>query len=268
MFQIGTESIWAKHFFRNCGIHMSLISGTTRPHPIIPLVVKHDSKGDVYKKIRFYSGVYFYESDYYKIQNYFLIYNYSRDLIDSSREHGLFLSSLSYKKTDTRRKYSMLYDYLMNYRYETDEMDYKFRAAFSLLRIKHNDSIYRNSFFPLWYYSHYSNYKTLWFTPFLTYMDREFKDKYDLVLLGLLYYRDYIPDEEYDRRLWLSGILWDEIRKPEKGYHSMASVWGLLWEHETESVNDFKKLTILKGIYKYVNNKGRIKRRILWVIPI
>ena len=91
----------------------------------------------------------------------------------------------------------------------------------------------------------------------------------DLGILGLAYFRYSNKYKNYDRRMVALGTLWNEVKQPERGYHSRGMFWGILWDYETETKDNYEKFSILKGLYKHVKRNGKVeKRRMLWFIPL
>ncbi len=90
-------------------------------------------------------------------------------------------------------------------------------------------------------------------------------DKFQLWGLGALWYRNLKPSESYDRLMLLLGIPYYHLEKPERGYSSTGSLWGYLWESESESETGFRKLSILKLLYNRVVMDGEVYHRVLGI---
>ena len=89
---------------------------------------------------------------------------------------------------------------------------------------------------------------------------------FQLGLLGSAYYRNYNAAERTDRRMALLGILYNDVQRPERGYRSRGSLWGLLWEYETEEENRFTKFSLLKFAYsRRTEIDGSVHHRILGI---
>lgn len=86
-----------------------------------------------------------------------------------------------------------------------------------------------------------------------------------LGMLGTAYYRNYNASERTDRQMALMGIAYTEVQQPERGYRARGSVWGLLWNYETEDTG-FRKFSVLKILYsRTVEIDGDIRHRILGI---
>lgn len=122
----------------------------------------------------------------------------------------------------------------------------------------------KSSLLPFWHFSSDQNERTL-IAPF-SYFSKNDEGDLDLGLLGIAYYRNNdLPDMSETKAL-LAGTLYWERKKSERGYHSVGSFWGILWDYETESETGFEKFSILKGIYKRVKKNGETKQTFLWFI--
>ena len=99
----------------------------------------------------------------------------------------------------------------------------------------------------------------------LSYFSEDKSGDFDLGVLGLAYYRNSDSYTGRDRRMLLLGTLFNEVKKPERGYHEMGSLWGILWSYEKEEETGFRKFSILKGIYKWVEKDGEKDHSVLWV---
>ncbi len=63
----------------------------------------------------------------------------------------------------------------------------------------------------------------------------------------------------------LMGIAYNEVQQPERGYRARGSLWGLLWNYETEDTG-FRKFSVLKILYsRTVEIDGDIRTRILGI---
>ena len=91
------------------------------------------------------------------------------------------------------------------------------------------------------------------------------RDIFHTVGFGLIYYRNYYPDRNEDRAMVLGGIVWNYVEKPERNYESYGSLWGLLWEYEREERGAYNKFSILKFLFKRVDDHGSVNYRVIGV---
>ncbi len=213
-------------------------------------------------------GTYWYTSKDYERQNLLYIFDHKRYNSRDFDSYGLLFHSIKYESSPELTRMRLLWGALMSYEKFTKTGYYDHYFALGLSGLENNSRFYKNYIFPLWYYKKYHDESRGWYcvSPVtLSYFSKDKNGDFDLGVLGLLYYRNNnIPAKE-DRRMILLGTLFNEVRSPERGYHSIGSFWGLLWEHEVESETDFIKTTVLKGLYKRVEYKGEVKNKYFWI---
>jgi hypothetical protein len=134
-----------------------------------------------------------------------------------------------------------------------------------MAHIKRDGGYFSHRLQPLWYYSSDEDEWPFWSIAGLTYLHHDSGGAFDLGVLGLAYYRNEDLKEGSDRRMVLLGTLWNEVKRPERKYHSRGMLWGILWDYETEDETGFRKFSILKGLYKRVEINGQTKQKFLWV---
>jgi hypothetical protein len=142
--------------------------------------------------------------------------------------------------------------------------DYKFDLLFIVYNQHRFNGDFHTSFIPLWWYSKNDYRRVMMVTP-LWY---EYKtNDYLLQLggLGALWFRRKDDIEGVDRKLMLLGVLYDEYKKPERKYTFQGSLWGVLWEYETEEETGFNKFSLLKFLYKRVEMEGKATTRVLGI---
>ena len=101
--------------------------------------------------------------------------------------------------------------------------------------------------------------------PLLTYVSHDRDRRFHLWLLGGLWYRNYKPDMGSDRQMLLMGIPYMKVSRPERGYESWGSLWGLLWNYEKERETGFSKFSILKFLYKRTVLDGEVTHSVMGV---
>lgn len=116
---------------------------------------------------------------------------------------------------------------------------------------------------PLFYYNRTGEERTFLSIPWVDVSDSG--SVFQLGMLGTAYYRNYNASERTDRQMALMGIAYNEVQQPERGYRARGSLWGLLWNYETEDTG-FSKFSVLKIIYsRTVEIDGDIRHRILGI---
>lgn len=88
---------------------------------------------------------------------------------------------------------------------------------------------------------------------------------FQLGLLGTAYYRNFNAAERTDRRMALLGVLYNDVQRPDRGYRARGSLWGLLWDYETEQETGFSKFSVLKFAYSRTEIDGAVHHRILGI---
>ena len=60
-------------------------------------------------------------------------------------------------------------------------------------------------------------------------------------------------------------MLWNEVYKKERGFHSVGMLWDLLFDYETETETGYSKFSILKFLYKRVELNGEVSHRVMGI---
>jgi len=212
-------------------------------------------------------GTYWHSSKKYERQNIYYLYDHKKYSYagHDRNEFSLLFGTVDYEKDRELRKFRMFWGALCNYKTYTNSPDYEFNALIYLAGIEHEGKSFHHRILPLYSYSSYGdNEWSLLVPPVLSYFSESPEGDFDLGLLGLLYYRNENVKEGTDRRMWLLGTIYNEVKEPERGYHVRGSMWGGLWSYTTED-NGFRKFSILKGLYKWVERDGEKKHTILWI---
>lgn len=115
---------------------------------------------------------------------------------------------------------------------------------------------------PLFYYNRTAEKRMFVSLPWVDI--EEGGNLFQLGLLGSAYYRNYNAAERSDRRMALMGVLYNEVQRPERGYRARGSLWGLLWDYETEDTG-FRKLSVLKFLYSRTEIDGTVRQRIFGI---
>ncbi|HDP80130.1 MAG TPA: hypothetical protein ENN21_04735 [Spirochaetes bacterium] len=230
---------------------------------LLPLFYTSTTK---HEKTRFVLGLYLHRSDHYERQNFMLLYDHRLDSNRGEESYGALLGLARYRVTPEVKQFKLAYGLLMNYRNYREGPDYSFNVLWFLYSQKRSDDYFRTSLMPLWYYGRDDRGWDLCLPPLLTYVnDRGDEGKFQMWALGAFWYRNYRPRQHRDRRALLLGIPYYRVEKPERGYASTGSLWGLLWEYETESETNFSKFSLLKFLYKRVDMNGEVSHRVMGI---
>ncbi|MCP4727731.1 MAG: hypothetical protein GY863_22010, partial [bacterium] len=210
-------------------------------------------------------GTYWHSSESYERQNILYLYDHKRYNKYDEDSYRFLLGTIHYETSPEVTEWDMLFGLLVDYKGYNNTHNYKFEFLKYISTWKRDDDYFQNSILPLWYYKEDSDSWSLLSPIGLSYLSEDQSGDFDLGLLGVLYYRNNIIYENEDTMAVLGGALYWERRKPERGYHSYGSLWGILLDYETESETGFKKLSILKGLYKRVEMNGEVKQKFLWI---
>ncbi len=213
----------------------------------------------------FILGTYWHSSENYERQNVFYLFDHKRDIQYDSDSYRYLFGTIHYETSPDVMEWDLLFGLLMKYRSYKDSQDYEFEFMKVISTWERDGDYFQSSILPFWYYEEDKDSWSILSPVSLTYLSEDKSGDFDLGLLGLLYYRNNKIHEREDTRAVLGGTLFWERHKPERGYHSFGSLWGILWDYETESETGFKKFTILKGLYKRVVMNGEVKHKFFWI---
>jgi len=216
---------------------------------------------------RFVAGAYWHKSAVYERQNFLYLFDHQKFIDERypSDEYSLLFTTMELDVSPDIIEMRMLWSGLLNYSGDRKSDNYDIDAVMWLAGIERNGDYFHNRVLPLYWYSSDKYETTLVVPPVLSYFSRDSNGDFDLGVLGLVYYRNENISAGEDRRMWLLGALYNEVKVPERKYHARGSLWGILWDYEIEEETDFTKFTILKGLYKYINDKGDSEHTVLWV---
>jgi hypothetical protein len=217
-------------------------------------------------------GAYFHRSKFYERQNFLYLYDHRRYINRSGQSrrdiYNYLFTSIHYEVNPRVKRFKMFWGALMSYKGYERSNRYEISILFNIINRERGRDFSYSHFFPLYYYKNYDDPDKGWYflSPVtLSYFSTDKEGDLDLALLGVIYWRNNKIAEHKDRRMWLGGSLWYEVKRPERGYHSRGMLWGLLWDYETESETGFKKFSILKGLYKRVEYRGETRHKFFWV---
>ena len=209
----------------------------------------------------FLLGTYFYNSEQYSRQNFFYLYDHYREgEIDT---YDFALKTIHFEFSPKETEFALFFRLGGGFEYRNSD---NYNANF-LWFYAAEDGPRTNLFLlPFFYYNSDGESTTWAVPPALAYGSRDDGGVLELWGLGAAYYRNYDAYTRVYRRNVGLGIIFSEVARPERQYHSVGSVWGILWEYQTEKETGFKKFSILKlPFYKRVNVDGEMRTSVLGV---
>lgn len=213
---------------------------------------------------KFILGLYLKNAQNYSRENFLYLYDHIKDSANDKEEFSLAFKTLKLEIHPEVKRFCALWGFLTDLQWSSNS--YEFNALFYLAGITSRENYYKNKFIPFWYYESFEDSYTLIIPPLLTWDSKDNDDsRLQAWALGAIWFRNYEPKEHSDIQALLLGIPYYKIQRPERGYQSFGSLWGLLWQYETESETNFSKLSILKFIYKRVEINDKVEHRILGI---
>ncbi|PJZ46766.1 hypothetical protein EHQ30_08720 [Leptospira brenneri] len=180
------------------------------------------------------------------------------------------LNYLSWNKT------GHYYNFLYLFESENTESNYKFKSLGGLLSgfqkkpsemeritflwLGYDDRSYKTiyNFFPIVRTADADKEKSRLYGPFLYYLFDSEEEKTELMLAGLGYYHNKTKSDQQYSTYILLGALYQEKTELERGYLKRGSLWGWLWEYQTEE-NGYEKFSILK-LFSYTKETDGTKK--------
>lgn len=237
------------------------------------------------EKSFFVSGLYFDYNEYGNHQNLFgVLYDRDRTYKTNRTEHCLLLCMISVDSSNRYWQFEMLWGGLMDL--ESRERSWEFGMLwggllgidsysdqsyeFNLLwlGVDHQyDKKFENNLLPIWYvdrkielkkYEYYIPVLLSWGNSGQNYGSHYWG-------LGLLYYDDYNLSAREHSEHWLAGILWQDIRKPQRGYRTRGMLWRYLWEYQIEEDTDYTKFSVLKFLFSRKHKDGETSYRVFGI---
>ncbi|EMY68008.1 LA_1737 family protein [Leptospira vanthielii] len=181
-----------------------------------------------------------------------------------------FLNYLKWERT------GHYYNFLYLIESENTESDYRFRSLGDLLWSFKKEPSRVNRMTFLWLGYDHRSYKTIYnffpivrtadaekeksrlYGPFLYYLFDSEEEKTELMLAGLGYYHNKSKTDNQYSTYILLGALYQEKTEIERGYVKRGSLWGWLWEYQTED-NGYEKFSILK-LFSYTKETDGTKK--------
>ncbi|MCE9599763.1 MAG: hypothetical protein K8S54_17525 [Spirochaetia bacterium] len=190
----------------------------------------------------FAAGLYLHSSPDYERQDFLLLYDHKRDF-DTDYYQGL----LGLVGFETRKEY-LHHRLLPVYWYESTP-----QSTFLVSPILYyNNDRSKDEFradIPI-------------AIPFVWHYSQTGQDISQCALACTAWFNRFDSQERSARAMLLAGLLYNDVQRPERGYRSRGSVWGLLWDYETET-NGFSKISVLKFVFSRTTDESGTRTRIL-----
>jgi hypothetical protein len=214
----------------------------------------------------FIAGLYLYSSEFFERQNFLFLFDHKNYIKEERESYRFLLGTIHYETSKNKTEWELAFGILFDYESYKNSENYKLDFLLFISNWERRGDYWQSSIMPFWYYKENSNGWSLLTPITLSYFSKDKQGDLDLGILGLLYFRNNDIPESSDTRALLGGTLYWERKKPERGYHSYGSLWGILWDYETESETGFSKFTLLKGLFKLVESNGETKYNFLWIL--
>ncbi len=209
-------------------------------------------------------GLYLNSKPGYSRENFLYLYDHISNDSGNYHEYSMLFTTIEFEIDPEVKRIQALWGLLMDA--EWTKSGYDIEGLLWLAAVEKDGGYFHTRALPLWYYESTETTHTLVIPPALTWDSKDSDDsKFQLWALGALWYRDYDPAEKSDLQAALLGIPYYKIQRAERGYESWGSLWGILWEYESESETGFSKFSLLKFIYKRVELDGEVQHRVLGI---
>jgi len=209
-------------------------------------------------------GFNFYDSPQEKEENFLYIFRHYRAKNYEYEYYSLLFSLSKFEKHSDYNSFTILGGFLTDVEWHNRDR-YNFDALLYLASIEKYQQTFHTRIIPLWYYNRSRDTTLLVIPPALTWNSEDYYGKFQLWVLGALWFRNYKSDEGKDLQALLLGIPYYKLQDPERGYESWGSLWGLLWQYEKESETGFSKFSLLKILYRRTVIDGEVTHRILGI---
>jgi len=221
-----------------------------------------DRKADDRTDIIF--GLYLHNMPDYNRQNFLYLYDHKRYISANEDEYYFMFHTVKYEIDPEIKRLKAFWGLMADA--EWSKSGYDIEGLLYLAAIEKEGRYFHSRILPFWYYERTEDTHTLVIPPALTWDSRDSdKSRFQLWALGALWFRNYEPEEKSDLQAALLGIPYYKLQRAERGYESRGSLWGLLWEYETESETGFSKFSLFKFIYKRVEMEGDVQHRVMGI---
>jgi len=229
---------------------------------IFPLYLSWKSEQE---STKFILGTYLYSSPQRMRQNFLYLYDHTWNAEGNDHELDLALGMIHYRNSDSRMEVSALYRILMGIDYSSSD-SYQMDCLLWLGGVSREKDDFHMRLLPLFWYNSDERDTTFISLPWIHISRNNDSEIYQLGLMGAAWYRHYDRAERTDLQHSLLGILYYSSQVPnERGTRFYGSLWGGLWEYQTEDIDDYSKFSILKFVYSRTTRRGETSYRVFGV---
>lgn len=166
-----------------------------------------------------------------------------------------FLYLVESENTESEYRFRSLGDILWSFKREPSRIN-----RMTLLWLGYDDKSYKTvyNFFPIVRTADAEKEKSRLYGPFLYYLFDSEEENTELMIAGLGYYHNKTKSDNQYSTYILLGALYQEKTEIERGYVKRGSLWGWLWEYQTED-NGYEKFSILK-LFSYTKETDGTKK--------
>ncbi len=209
-------------------------------------------------------GLYLHNMPGFSRQNFLYLYDHISESKENRDEYSFLFTTIEYNVDPEIKEMRAMWGLLADA--EWNRKGYDIKGFLYLAAVERDGDYFHSRVLPVWYYESTENSHTLLIPPALTYDSKDSDEsRFQLWGLGALWFRNYNPAEKSDFQAALLGIPYYKYQKAERGYETRGSVWGLLWEYETEKDTGFSKFSLLKFVYKRVEIDGEVTHKVLGI---
>ncbi|MEQ8351283.1 MAG: hypothetical protein RH862_07350 [Leptospiraceae bacterium] len=233
----------------------------------IPLLTFNNWEGERYTG---FQGPVYIEKDGENYDRYYtpLLFESEWYTGSGSTDHGktdFLLGSMYYEKTRDYTETALLWRALGGYQsYSGSD---RWNANLLTFVMADRDQGWHHSFLPLYYMDTDGSNMDAWIPPLLGWSFSSPSETSEGLGLGLLWYRSRdVAERKHFRSILLGGLVYyDRYRGRQNEFREWGSVYGFLWDYETEPGAGYEKFSILKFIFSRTRNEGKITYRVLFV---
>ncbi|XDD47050.1 hypothetical protein AB3N60_02890 [Leptospira sp. WS39.C2] len=183
----------------------------------------------------------------------FTLLNYYNTNKDGHYYNLLYL--LESENSSTSYQLRSLWDFLFSFQTKPKEID---RLTIIWLGYDQTRSKKTINFFPLFRAAVENDETSQLYGPFLYYKSKSPEEITELALLGIGYYHNETKSDKQYSTYVLLGVIYQEKTELERGFVKRGSLWGWLWEYQTEE-NGYEKFSILK-LFSYSKETDGTKK--------
>ncbi|MBI3396000.1 MAG: hypothetical protein HY042_09205, partial [Spirochaetia bacterium] len=195
----------------------------------------------------FVAGLYLHYSADYNRTNFLYLYDRQAFLRANVYSTKFLFGAVSYETSPNEVQFEILWRAIAGYHGWNGQDKYNLNVLW-YYQSRDGDQ-FHSSFLPFYWYSRWNSGYRLIIPPLLTYSSEDEDGTFTMVLAGAAYYRNYDARMRTDSQYVALGTAYRYIAKPERGYSSSGSLWGILWEHEHETETGYDHFSVLRLIY-------------------